>query len=109
MAGDKKATKNTEDTQRADAESNHEISFWWRSSLWETEKAFFFGLRYLQLSISRVQFCSSRGYLLKSIMQAAVVVILQRKDTNRTGDEMMSVRQKQIILFIILPHKRKKR
>lgn len=30
-----------------------------------------------QLSISRVQFCSSRGYLLRSIMQAAVVVILK--------------------------------
>lgn len=30
----------------------------------------------LQLSISRVQFCSSSGYLLRSIMQAAVVVIL---------------------------------
>ncbi len=39
----------------------------------------------LQLSISRVQFCSSRGYLLRSIMQAAVVVILQRKDKKRTG------------------------
>lgn len=33
---------------------------------------------HLQLSISRVQFCSSRGYLLKSIMHAAVVVILWR-------------------------------
>lgn len=31
-----------------------------------------------QLSISRVQFCSSKGYLLRSIMQAAVVVILQQ-------------------------------
>lgn len=33
----------------------------------------------LQLSISRVQFCSSKGYLLRSIMQAAVVVILKPK------------------------------
>lgn len=41
-------------------------------------------LRYSQLSISRVQFCSSRGYLLKSIMQAAVVVILRREDRKRT-------------------------
>lgn len=31
---------------------------------------------YLQLSISSVQFCSSSGYLLRSIIQAAVVVIL---------------------------------
>lgn len=37
----------------------------------------------LQLSISRVQFCSSKGYLLRSIMQAAVVVILKQ---NRTKD-----------------------
>lgn len=36
-------------------------------------------LRYVQLSISRVQFCSSNGYLLKSIIQAAVVVILKYK------------------------------
>jgi len=34
---------------------------------------------YIQLSISRVQFCSSNGYLLKSIIQAAVVVILKYK------------------------------
>lgn len=33
---------------------------------------------YSQLSISSVQFCSSSGYLLRSIMQAAVVVILKR-------------------------------
>lgn len=32
---------------------------------------------YSQLSISRVQFCSSSGYLLKSIIHAAVVVILE--------------------------------
>lgn len=32
---------------------------------------------YAQLSISSVQFCWSRGYLLRSIMQAAVVVILK--------------------------------
>lgn len=32
---------------------------------------------YSQLSISRVQFCSSSGYLLRSIMHAAVVVILE--------------------------------
>lgn len=37
----------------------------------------------LQLSISRVQFCSSKGYLRRSIMQAAVVVILKQ---NRTKD-----------------------
>lgn len=34
---------------------------------------------YSQLSISRVQFCSSRGYLLRSIIHAAVVVILKKK------------------------------
>lgn len=34
---------------------------------------------YLQLSISKVQFCSSSGYLRRSIMQAAVVVILKAK------------------------------
>jgi len=33
---------------------------------------------HLQLSISRVQFCSSRGYRLRSIIQAAVVVILEK-------------------------------
>lgn len=33
--------------------------------------------RHLQLSISNVQFCSSSGYRLRSIMQAAVVVILE--------------------------------
>lgn len=32
---------------------------------------------YSQLSISRVQFCSSNGYLLRSIIHAAVVVILE--------------------------------
>lgn len=32
---------------------------------------------YSQLSISRVQFCSSSGYLLRSIIHAAVVVILE--------------------------------
>lgn len=37
----------------------------------------------LQLSISRVQFCSSSGYLLRSIMQAAVVVILNQNKTER--------------------------
>lgn len=56
-----------------------------RSLLWETKwgkvAEFFY---YLQLSISRVQFCSSRGYLLKSIMQAAVVVILERRDRSQT-------------------------
>lgn len=35
--------------------------------------------RHLQLSISNVQFCSSSGYRLRSIMQAAVVVILEEK------------------------------
>lgn len=35
--------------------------------------------KYLQLSISSVQFCSSSGYLRRSIIQAAVVVILGRK------------------------------
>lgn len=35
--------------------------------------------RYPQLSISRVQFCSSSGYRLRSIMQAAVVVILKHR------------------------------
>lgn len=39
------------------------------------------GRNYSQLSISSVQFCSSRGYLLRSIMQAAVVVILETHDT----------------------------
>ena len=34
---------------------------------------------HLQLSISKVQFCSSNGYLRKSIMQAAVVVILMER------------------------------
>ena len=33
----------------------------------------------LQLSISKVQFCSSSGYRLRSIIQAAVVVILEKK------------------------------
>lgn len=37
----------------------------------------------LQLSISRVQFCSSSGYLLRSIMQAAVVVILNHNRNKR--------------------------
>ena len=32
---------------------------------------------YSQLSISKVQFCSSSGYLRRSIIQAAVVVILR--------------------------------
>lgn len=35
---------------------------------------------YSQLSISRVQFCSSSGYLLRSIIHAAVVVILETCD-----------------------------
>lgn len=35
--------------------------------------------KYLQLSISSVQFCSSRGYLRRSIIHAAVVVILENK------------------------------
>lgn len=39
----------------------------------------------LQLSISRVQFCSSRGYLLRSIMQAAVVVILKPKKSEMSN------------------------
>lgn len=37
-----------------------------------------------QLSISSVQFCSSSGYRLRSIMQAAVVVILNVKQRQRT-------------------------
>ena len=37
----------------------------------------------LQLSISRVQFCSSKGYLLRSIMHAAVVVILKQNRQKR--------------------------
>lgn len=37
---------------------------------------------YAQLSISSVQFCWSRGYLRKSIMQAAVVVILKGEKKN---------------------------
>lgn len=36
--------------------------------------------KYLQLSISSVQFCSSSGYLRRSIIQAAVVVILGKKE-----------------------------
>lgn len=39
----------------------------------------------LQLSISRVQFCSSKGYLLRSIMQAAVVVILKPKKSEMSS------------------------
>lgn len=39
------------------------------------------GRNYSQLSISSVQFCSSSGYLLRSIIQAAVVVILETHDT----------------------------
>lgn len=39
----------------------------------------------LQLSISRVQFCSSKGYLLRSIMQAAVVVILKPKKSEMSN------------------------
>lgn len=35
---------------------------------------------YAQLSISSVQFCWSSGYLRRSIMQAAVVVILKGKE-----------------------------
>lgn len=42
---------------------------------------------YSQLSISRVQFCSSRGYLLRSIIHAAVVVILEIEDTDGGGEE----------------------
>lgn len=38
---------------------------------------------YAQLSISSVQFCWSRGYLRRSIMQAAVVVILKEGEKNR--------------------------
>lgn len=34
-------------------------------------------MAYAQLSISSVQFCWSSGYLRRSIMQAAVVVILK--------------------------------
>lgn len=48
----------------------------------------------LQLSISRVQFCSSSGYLLRSIMQAAVVVILQqnenRREAHKSGDLVLN-------------------
>lgn len=40
---------------------------------------------HLQLSISRVQFCSSNGYLLRSIMQAAVVVILETHTHTHKG------------------------
>lgn len=39
------------------------------------------GRNYSQLSISSVQFCSSSGYLLRSIIQAAVVVILEIQAT----------------------------
>ncbi len=55
----------------------------WRSLLWETQSKNTMQvlLQYSQLSISSVQFCSSRGYLLKSIMHAAVVVILIKKKT----------------------------
>lgn len=71
-----------------------------RSLLWETKwgrVAGFFS--YLQLSISRVQFCSSRGYLLKSIMQAAVVVILGRRDRSQTQTQVIhhEGRQDEII------------
>lgn len=43
---------------------------------------------YSQLSISRVQFCSSSGYLLRSIMHAAVVVILNKETQERTQERI---------------------
>lgn len=40
-------------------------------------------MAYAQLSISNVQFCWSRGYLRRSIMQAAVVVILKEDERKK--------------------------
>lgn len=41
-------------------------------------------VQHSQLSISSVQFCSSSGYRLRSIIQAAVVVILNAKQRQGT-------------------------
>lgn len=58
---------------------------------------FFFFFRFLicwysQLSISRVQFCSSSGYLLRSIMHAAVVVILWGNRTRGHREHTMFIK-----------------
>lgn len=61
---------------------------------------------HLQLSISRVQFCSSRGYLLRSIMHAAVVVILRRDAAmhhERQTKEIFSARRKKKAVIFKLP------
>lgn len=54
---------------------------------------------YSQLSISRVQFCSSRGYLLRSIIHAAVVVILKKK--TQMGEERKQERKYCIIDAVV--------
>lgn len=59
---------------------------------------------YSQLSISRVQFCSSRGYLLRSIIHAAVVVILEKEDTD--GGEERRIFEKLYVIFIIVSNRR---
>ena len=51
-----------------------------------------------QLSISNVQFCSSSGYRLRSIIQAAVVVILKRRGGKIHCQE--SVQTKEVTLKI---------
>lgn len=59
---------------------------------------------HLQLSISRVQFCSSRGYRLRSIMHAAVVVILW---TDTVMHHERQTRQKRYFLPPQLPKKKR--
>lgn len=75
-----------------------EKTAWSKPSAWTAVS-----YHHLQLSISRVQFCSSRGYLLRSIMHAAVVVILWR-DT-----AMHHERQTRHKRYFLPLHKCKKR
>lgn len=50
---------------------------------------------YAQLSISSVQFCWSRGYLRRSIMQAAVVVILKGEGRKKKSVKRFSLQKKK--------------
>lgn len=63
------------------------------------------GLRsfYSQLSISRVQFCSSRGYLRRSIIHAAVVVILEKR--THMGEERRQGRIFEILCGVCVDRK----
>lgn len=56
---------------------------------------------YSQLSISRVQFCSSSGYLLRSIIHAAVVVILGTYVTGIRSIHSMALAFLELFALII--------